>query len=274
MIKRTVIIATAATVVVGVFVLVHMLMTRIELNSRTSTSSAKDGLPAAVATTTAASNISATLTQVPKASQSSGYQHVRFYPNRNSGVAPFVVVLYIELPADKNVPGYSVDFGDGSNADAYDCDEPAFLPGQNIGTSVTHIYTSPGMFVASLNTKRCADNSGTDVISTTSIAVTASSSSTRQRLLISPNQGQAPLTVTARFDACDAELNWGDGSPPWLSTYGMESCSDDVGLTYIKHLATSTHTYASPGIFTATLSDVYAVPETVSVTSPSPSLSQ
>jgi hypothetical protein len=87
------------------------------------------------------------------------------------------------------------------------------------------------------------------------------------RLSVFPLSGKAPLTVTTRFDGCDPELDWGDGTPHWLTTYGMQTCPSDTGTTTIRYPVIVRHTYSMSGTYLINLDDkVYTSPITISVT--------
>lgn len=141
-----------------------------------------------------------------------------------TGDAPLAVIFDGSASSDpeRGPLSYSWDFGDGTPADK--------------SATASHIYTVPGKYVTVLTV---TDDLGNTDQASVAVDVTAPNTPPTVGPTASPSSGAAPLVVQFASNARDQEGNplryawdFGDGSP---------------GST----LANPTHTYTSPGVYTA-----------------------
>ncbi|MCI0350622.1 MAG: PKD domain-containing protein [Acidobacteriales bacterium] len=149
----------------------------------------------------------------------------------SSGPAPLNVLANANCQdPDNNITTVSISWGDGS--------PPA--TGNSPNLADTHTYSSAGTFTV---TATATDSGGLTGSASQSVSVTSGPPANAPptcALSVVPDQGQAPLTVTATGGCTDPEnrlasttLDWGDGTSTPASS--------------------GTHTYSSPGNFQVVL---------------------
>ncbi len=147
----------------------------------------------------------------------------------NSGAAPLAVTADASGSSDPvGIASYTFNFGDGSP-----------VIGPQAAAKATHSYSTAGNFTLTVTV---LDNASAGSTATAAIDVLAPPTAS---LMESPISGYAPLTVTAdgtgsaggSFAISSYTFNFGDGT----AVVGPQSA------------ATTSHVYASPGKFTATL---------------------
>ena len=139
--------------------------------------------------------------------------------------------------ADGSIVSYSWDFGDGSTG---------------TGDSPSHAYTAPGLYTAVLTV---ADDSGAVASDAVTVVVSANQGPTAVAVATSPTVGKEPLTIgLSGADSTDPD---GD-----VVSYAWAFGDGTAGSG-----ATTSHTYASPGTYTAvlTVADVEGLTSTSSV---------
>lgn len=162
----------------------------------------------------------------------------------NSGSAPLLVTFTAYGAGAAYSGGVRINYGDGNAATL--CN-PNLVCGQS---SITHSYTSPGTYSASIigigpngNTTLAT----TQVVVSGSTAPSPSTPSTYPPFALTPSVNGNPLVVSVQFsyDSCAGyHLEWGDGG----ASNSTPGCS--TGNTTSTSVA---HTYAAGGTYTVTL---------------------
>jgi PKD repeat protein len=175
-----------------------------------------------------------------------------------SGAAP-LAVTFTTSDSIANTAVYAVDFGDGQNASMTkgSCIAITAIVGGQGGIrcsySVSHTYTANGTYTAHLTKNTCPAGAecfaGPLTVASATVTV-GSSTNTNTSFTASPTSGAAPLTVQFISTAPQGTnigntVNFGDGASANLGFVPTCSSCNAEG--------TATHTYASAGTYTATL---------------------
>ena len=150
-----------------------------------------------------------------------------------SGAPPFAVTLdgsgSSDPDAGDTIASYTFDFGDGSASVTQS------------GPKVDHIYNTGGQFVASL---KVTDSRGKASNNTAVVDISVNTPPTAA-LVANPTSGFAPLSVS--FDAS------GSSDPDSGDTIASYTFNFGDGNSVTQSTATTSHQYANPGTFTASL---------------------
>jgi PKD repeat protein len=187
-----------------------------------------------------------------------GTQPQQFSAQPQSGDAPLTVTFSTSAPINATST-YSVDFGDGVTGTMTENNciaVTAIVGGQgglHCNYSVSHTYSSSGIFTAHLMKNTCPAGAqcfaGPMTVGSAVINV-GSGMTTGVSFTASPTSGGVPLTVQFTATAPQGTtlgntVNFGDGSTGTLGVVPVCSSCNEEGVV--------SHTYASAGTYTATL---------------------
>ena len=209
-----------------------------------------------------------------------------FSANITGGTVPLPVAFTYRLNVASSCSAgyYFLSFGDenwaaGDVQQKVSWNAGACAP---ITQTITHTYTTPGIYLAQLNNPGIALLGSAKITVATGVAVTATVTlpgTTADDIVVADaNSGTAPFPVTFSFllnrTASCAEgayniyfgdENWGAGDTATRATWGANSCA--------KSIQTLTHTYTQKGIYKMQIFDtssgagVFAGSETITVLS-------
>lgn len=170
-------------------------------------------------------------------SSAPGNNAVIFSPSVTSGAAPLTVSFTVNNY--DGVPNAMVDFGDGTAGPLMNFVSAVSKNQDELG----HTYTNPGTYTAEFK------NSSGDVLASQTITVTSgngNNASSSVTLSATPTSGAVPLSVDFsgwnQQETAQYTIDFGDGSGTGLGGW--------CGPT---NRCTATHTYNTPGTYTARL---------------------
>ncbi len=152
-----------------------------------------------------------------------------------SGAAPLAVTADASASTDTDatpIASYTFDFGDGTAA-----------VGPQSSPTALHTYSSAGGFTVTVTV---TDTGGRSSTAQASVSASSADSPPAAALSVSPADGQAPLAVTA-----DASASTDTDVTP-VATYAFDF-GDGTPAVGPQAAPTATHTYASAGTFTSTV---------------------
>jgi len=182
-----------------------------------------------------------------------------FSANPQSGPAPLTVAFTTSDSITASSTTYSVNFGDGTNANMTkgSCIAITAIVGGQGGIrcsyDVSHTYAANGTYTAELMKNTCPAGAecfaGPMQVGSATITVGPSSTS-GLNFTASPTSGAAPLTVQFNSNApqgtsIGSMVNFGDGTSGTLGVVPVCSSCNAMGIV--------SHTYISAGTYTATL---------------------
>ena len=182
------------------------------------------------------------MTRARIASVCGASQHVSASPT--SGAAPLTVTFSVtRRPSDTSDVYYTVTFGDGADGGAAGFDRTATT------TTVQHNYLQNGSYTATMY--RMTGCSSWECVGERSLiavfTITVGSTNT-SIFSASPTSGAAPLSVT--FTVTNNFMN---GTAPLTVDFGDSGASSDRMLLKYGGVARLSHSYTSPGTYTAKL---------------------
>jgi PKD repeat protein len=178
----------------------------------------------------------------------------------SSGTAPLNVTLTSSATMAPNGPtisSFQLNFGDGTPT--LNTVNTSSLP--SFSSTFNHIYTAAGTYTATLT---AFYSNATSASSSTTITVNPAITQP-PAITATPSSGTAPLAVTFTSSASSANLLIGS----YVVDYGDGTSNQfliNLGNGRPSFSATSSHTYTTPGVYTATLTVSYNNATTSSAT--------
>ncbi len=173
-----------------------------------------------------------------------------------SGTAPLTVNFNRSVITDPNGPVIStvvLNYGDNSVGLSGPIDSGDGTETFSLNQNSSHTYMLPGVYTASLTVVYVNNTS----VTTTALITVTPGISLPPAITATPASGTAPLAVTFTSSAASANLLIGS----YVVDYGDGTSNQfliNTGSGRPSFSATSSHTYANPGIYTATLTVFYS----------------
>jgi len=165
------------------------------------------------------------------------------------GNAPLTVTATLRSETPSTCTSYELDWGDATQTIRQEAGNYSCTTLDAFSQQFTHVYQNAGSYTVRARAGR--GSVASLAVMDRRITVGAGNTVTTTGCFIEPNSGRAPLAARARIlfggTLCDGTLtysvDWGDGS-----NSPTRACADQN-----SHYEQFTHTYSSPGVYTARL---------------------